>query len=293
MIAFVHGTVCRWQETADALEHAIGSARARRRRSPGRAPLGVVRDGARRGPDARARGDRARRGGARPRARRAARPRRSRCSRSSPLHAMSGDFDRARELSARGAELLRDLGATVLAARTSDFSSRIELMAGEPAGGGGEAPGRLRRPDRDGRAVLPAEHRGAAREDALRARPARRGRGARRRRRRALASPEDVEAQALLQTVQARLLAARGRRRRRRHELALASRADRADRRAGPARRRALRRLVACSATQRDERRAALEEARSLYEQKQHLVGLARVEAELAKLAGVSSELRC
>ena len=36
-----------------------------------------------------------------------------------------------------------------------------------------------------------------------------------------------------------------------------------------------------------EERIAALEEARSLYEQKQHLLGLARVEAELADRAGV------
>ena len=102
-----------------------------------------------------------------------------------PLHAMSGDFGRARELIARGDEVMRDLGSTVLASRTSDAWSRIDLMAGDLRGGRGEAPRRLRRPHRDRRALRAAEHRRAAREDALRARPARRGRGARDRRRRA------------------------------------------------------------------------------------------------------------
>ena len=37
-----------------------------------------------------------------------------------------------------------------------------------------------------------------------------------------------------------------------------------------------------------DERIAVLDEARSLYEQKQHLLGVARVEAALAEPAGVN-----
>ena len=57
-----------------------------------------------------------------------------------PLHAMSRDLAHARELIAQAGELLRDLGATVLAARTSDASSRVELMAGEPE----EAESKLR-----------------------------------------------------------------------------------------------------------------------------------------------------
>ncbi len=51
MVAFVHGTVCRWQETADALERGIHYARDRRRRAPNCPPFGLVRDGAERGAD--------------------------------------------------------------------------------------------------------------------------------------------------------------------------------------------------------------------------------------------------
>ena len=95
-----------------------------------------------------------------------------------------------------------------------------------------------------------------------------------------LSDPEDVEAQALLQTVQARLLAARGH-----PEEAKTGRGPRssrrADRSADLARGRALRRLIGASVRRRAD--GSARGGRWLYAQKQHLVGLARVEAELAK----------
>ena len=41
MVAFVHGVVCHWQETADALERGDRAAPGRRRRAAGRAALGA------------------------------------------------------------------------------------------------------------------------------------------------------------------------------------------------------------------------------------------------------------
>ena len=46
------------------------------------------------------------------------------------LHAMQGEFDRARELYRRGQMLLRDLGPSVSAMNTSIASSRVEVLAG-------------------------------------------------------------------------------------------------------------------------------------------------------------------
>ena len=184
MVAFVHGVVCHWQETADALEHGIGCAReaedARQVARLSASYIFALSEGPTPAPVAIDRSEEVLRLGlvdrqAEGRALVAL----------APLHAMSGDFGRARELIARGDEVMRDLGSTVLASRTSDAWSRIDLMAGDLAGGRGEAPRRLRRPHRDRRALRAAEHRRAAREDALRARPARRGRGARDGRRRA------------------------------------------------------------------------------------------------------------
>ena len=284
MIAFVHGTVCRWQETADALEQAIGSARlAGEDRQVARLSASYVMalaEGSTPAPEAIKRADEVLGRGLASREAEAIA-----LLTLSPLHAMSGDFVRARELSARGAELLRDLGATVLAARTSDFSSRIELMAGEPLA----AEEKLRADydaltAMDERYFLPniaallaktlyelerldeaEELVGVADE---------------------LSDPEDVEAQALLQTVQARLLAARGRideaQERARTAIELTGHTDSPVLRAD-----ALFDVSSVFGDSGAERRSALEEARSLYEQKQHLVGLARVAAELAKPAAL------
>ena len=130
MVAFGHGVVCHWQETADALEHGIACAReaddARQvarlsasyifALSEGPTPAVVAID---RSEEVLRLGlvDRQAEGRA--------------LVALAPLHAMSGDFGRARELIARGDEVMRDLGSTVLASRTSDAWSRIDLMAGD------------------------------------------------------------------------------------------------------------------------------------------------------------------
>jgi tetratricopeptide (TPR) repeat protein len=194
---------------------------------------------------------------------------------------MSGDFERARERCARGEELLHDLGASVLEARTSDFWSRIELMAGDPAA----AEAKLRA-DYDAlttmnerfflpniaallaKALFELDRLDEAEELVSVAAE--------------LSDAEDVEAQALLQTVQARLLAARGRaaeaRLVARAAVVLTGQTD-----APVLRADALVDVADVLGETPEERTAALDEARSLYEQKQHLVGLARVDAELAK----------
>jgi ATP/maltotriose-dependent transcriptional regulator MalT len=49
------------------------------------------------------------------------------------LEAMRGEFDRARELSARARSILEELGNSVLAASTSLEAGAVELLAGDPA----------------------------------------------------------------------------------------------------------------------------------------------------------------
>ncbi len=51
----------------------------------------------------------------------------------SVLHAMEGEFERARRLYNRGREMLADLGPSVTAASTSVDWSRVEMLAGDPA----------------------------------------------------------------------------------------------------------------------------------------------------------------
>ena len=131
MVAFVHGVVCHWQETADALERAIAAARlADDQRMIARLSASYVMalaEGPTPAPVAIERAEEVLAYGLVDRQAEAVA-----LLTMAPLHAMSGDFERARELAARAGELLRELGATVIAARTSDVSSRIELMAGDP-----------------------------------------------------------------------------------------------------------------------------------------------------------------
>jgi class 3 adenylate cyclase/tetratricopeptide (TPR) repeat protein len=49
------------------------------------------------------------------------------------LVALNGDFERARDLYRRARAMLEDIGAAVLAASTSFWLARVELLAGEPA----------------------------------------------------------------------------------------------------------------------------------------------------------------
>ena len=239
MVAFVHGTVCQWQQTADALEKAIANARIagddRRVARLSASYVMALAEGTTPAPEAIERAEEVLGQGLSGREAEAIA-----LLTLSPLHAMSGDFDRARELCARGAELLADLGATVLAARTSDFSSRIELMAGDP-----QAAEAKLRADYDALTALDERYflpniaallaktlfeldRLEEAEEFVNVAAG-------------LSDAEDVEAQALLQSVQARLLAAWGRGRRGADSRPRGGCPHRADGRARAARRRARR----------------------------------------------------
>jgi class 3 adenylate cyclase/tetratricopeptide (TPR) repeat protein len=285
MVAFVHGTVCRWQETADALERAIHNARlagdARKLARHSASYVMALSEGPTPAPVAIERAEEVLEYGLVDRGAEAII-----MLSVAPLHAMAGDFERARELTAAAGDVLRDLGATVTAARTSDATARIELMAGDPAA----AEARLRA-DYDAltaleeRYVLPniaallaktLVELGRLEEAAEVASVAE-----------ALADADDVEAQAVLRAVRARLLGARGARDEARvlalEAVELTRQTDAPVLRADT--------LVEVADTleaSAGEGTAALEEARELYERKRHLVGLARVEAVLGDRAGVS-----
>jgi len=286
MIAFVHGVVCHWQETADALERAIAAARlADDHRMIARLSSSYVMalaEGPTPAPVAIERAEEVLAYGLVDRQAEAVA-----LLTMAPLHAMSGDFDRARELATQGGELLRELGATVIAARTSDVSSRIELLAGDPEA----AEARLRadfelltamdenyvRPNIAAllsKALLELGRTEEAEEFAALAAE--------------IASPDDVEAQAVLRAVQARILVARGRdadaRELADEVLRLVSDTD-----APVLRADSLLDIAEALESSPVDRVGALEEARALYEQKRHLVGIARVEAELAAAAHAAS----
>ena len=283
MVAFVHGTVCRWQETADALERAIANDRladdARKLARHSASYVMALSEGPTAAAVAIERADEVLAYGLVDRGAEAII-----MLSVAPLHAMAGEFDRARELANGAGELLRDLGSAVTGARTSDSTARIELMAGNP-----EAAEAMLRADYDAltaldeRYVLPniaallaktlveldrideAAEIAAVADD--------------------LADEEDVEAQAVLHAVRARLLAARG------ETDDACSLARRAVELAGSTDALVLRAdtlVEVADVLSGDERMAALLEALELYERKGHLVGIARVEAELVAAAGVA-----
>jgi tetratricopeptide (TPR) repeat protein len=282
MVAFVHGSVCQWQETAHALERAIGYARsADDARQAARLSVSYVMalcEGPTPAPEAIARVEEVLALGLVDRQAEALT-----LFQLAPLHAMSADFSTARELVGRAGDLLRDLGETVLAARASDFASRVELMAGEP-----DAAEAMLRADydtltsMDERFFRPNIAALLARtlyelgrvDEAEQLAAVARG----------IADPEDVEAQAVLQSVQARILASRG-------EPAAARDIVEAvvsmirDLDAPAFRADTLVDLADALAGFPAERAAVLDEARVLYSRKRHLVGLAQVEAQLAELA--------
>jgi class 3 adenylate cyclase/tetratricopeptide (TPR) repeat protein len=278
MVAFVHGVVCHWQETADALERAIAAARlADDQRMVARLSSSYVMaltEGPTPAPVAIERAEEVLAYGLVDRQAEAVA-----LLTMAPLHAMSGDFDRARELVTQGAELLRELGAAAIAARTSDLASRIELLAGDA-----EAAEAKLRADFE---VLTAMDENYARPNIAallakalfelgRIEEAEELAGVAEE----IASPDDVEAQALLRSVRARILAARGR-----DAEARALAAEVIELVAGTdapiLRADSLLDLSEALESSPAERAAALEEARALYEQKRHLVGIARVEAVL------------
>jgi tetratricopeptide (TPR) repeat protein len=284
MVAFVHGVVCHWQATADALEHAIAQARkagdARQTARLSAAYVMALSEGPTPAPVAIERAEEVLRLGL------VDRQAESRALlQLAPLHAMSGDFERARELIAHADEVLRDLAGTLVAARTSDAWSRIDLMAGDV-----EAAEEKLRADYDALTAI-EEHYVRPNIAALLAktlydldRPAEAEAFADIAAE--LADPGDIEAQALLKSVQARLIAARGRSDEA-LQLAREITAMIRDTDAPVFRADILVDLADAFESSPSERIAALEEARALYEQKRHLLGAARVETALADASRV------
>jgi tetratricopeptide (TPR) repeat protein len=280
MVAFVHATVCRWQEAADALERAISYDRqaddARKLARHSASYVMALSEGPTPAPVAIERAQEVLDYGLVDRGAEAII-----MLSIAPLHAMSGDFDRARELTNVARAVLQDLGATVTAARTSDSTARIELMAGDP-----EAAEAKLRADYEAltamqeRYVLPniaallaktlielgrlddAEAIADIAEE--------------------LAGDDDIEAQVELRAVRARLAAAAGRaedaRTLAREAVELTGQTDSPVLRADT-----LLEVAEVFEGPDGERRAALEEARALYRQKAHRVGMARVDEALAE----------
>jgi len=282
MVAFVHGTVCQWEQTAAALERAIANARAagdaRQLARLSASYVMALSEGPTPAREAIARSEDVLHYGLVDRQAEAVA-----LLSLGPLYAMTGNLERARQLADQGAALLRELGATVLATQTSCSSSRVEFIAGDP-----QAAEEKLRSDYDAltamdeRYVRPivaallakalvaldrleeAETVVAVAAD--------------------IASPDDVEAQTLVRSVQARLHAAEGRLEEAqalaREAVALTRQTDAAILRAD-----ALLDVAEALAGVPDERLAALGEARALYERKEHLPGVGLVDAQLAAVA--------
>ena len=125
------------------------------------------------------------------------------------LEAMSGDFEHARELLAEGTRSISELGLTVWAANNAQEAYYVEMLAGNPGGGGEHAPRELRDARGDGRARIPLDDRRLPRSRALRAGRVRRGR-ALQPSERGRAAPDDVMSQVLWRTARAKVRAERG-----------------------------------------------------------------------------------
>ncbi len=208
MVAITHGIVCLWQETTDALEHAIAAARrAEDARLVARLSAQYVlalSEGPVPATEAIARAETVMSEGLVDRQAEAVV-----LLELAPLRAMIGDVETARELYAQGGDILRELGNTVIAAWTSHASSFVELLAGDP-----QAAESLLRADYDAltaideqyfrpfiaallaRALLALGRATEAGEFAAVAAQ--------------LASADDVETQVIVRSVRARILASKG-----------------------------------------------------------------------------------
>ncbi len=282
MVAFVHGTVCQWEQTAAALERAIASARAagdaRQLARLSASYVMALSEGPTPAREAIERSEEVLRFGLVDRQAEAVA-----LLSLAPLYAMTGDLGRARQLAGQGADLLRDLGATVLATQTSCSSSRVEFIAGDP-----QAAEEKLRSDYDALTAMDERYvrpivaallaKALVALDRLEEAETVVATAAE------IASPDDVEAQTLVRSVQARLRAAEGRleaaQAKAREAVALTRRTDAATLRAD-----ALLDVAAALAQVPDERLAALAEARALYEHKEHLPGVELVDAQLAAVA--------
>jgi class 3 adenylate cyclase/tetratricopeptide (TPR) repeat protein len=208
IVAAVHATVCRWEDTAIAQQRAIEHARAAGLRRQEARTTAAYTLSLSEGPTPVPEGielcrEIIARGFADRQAEAVAL-----CSLASLL-ALDGDFEQARELYRRARHLREDLGATVLAASTSLTSGRVELLAGDAAA----AEADLRRDDATlaaigerylrpvvlatlAQAVYVQEELAEADELAATASQ--------------LAAEDDVEAQALWRLVRAKVLSQRG-----------------------------------------------------------------------------------
>ena len=286
MVGFVHGTVCRWDETANAAEQTIDHARAagdlrREARAAGALSMALC-SGPSAAPDAIARLDEILASGlADGQAEAIVLLSLGR------LHAMEGRFDAARRLCTHGCRLLDDRGGSVIARATSIAGpARVELLAGRAD----VAEEQLREDyerlaEMDERYFRPLVAAVWAQalvalgrlEDAERAAAAAAE----------LASPDDVETEALWRCVRARLAATRGDRD---EAVALAEQGV------------SLLRATDAPAMQADalldlaevlhfagrevDAAAAASEARLRYGLKGHIVGATRAETLLAKVGG-------
>jgi class 3 adenylate cyclase/tetratricopeptide (TPR) repeat protein len=208
MVAFLHATVCRWEEAASAQQRALEYARAAGdRRQEARLSSAYafsLCDGPTPVPEAIARCEEI-----------LTRDLGHKQSEAIVLSALAtlltldGQFDEAREAHGRARRLLDDLGSAVLAASTSLTSARVELLAGNPAGAEADLRRDYERLESMGElyfrplvAALLAQvlfARGASEEAETFARIADE-----------LAAQDDVELQALLRLLQAQVLAQRG-----------------------------------------------------------------------------------
>jgi class 3 adenylate cyclase/tetratricopeptide (TPR) repeat protein len=288
MVAFFHGTVCEWEATAAAeelaIEFAILAGEPRQEARLSAAYMMALCDGPMAVPEAIERGEKIVERGLVYRQAEAL----VLLSLAS-LRAMGGEFGRARSLVAEARELLGDLGAVVWAAATSLTSGRIELTAGEAVAAEtelrrdyealGEMDERFFRPLVA--ALLAQSLCGLGRFDEAAAIADEAD---------ALASPDDVEAQALVRSVRAKVCLSRGEleqaERLAREALEQVKRTDAPVMQAD-----ALLDLAAVllAAGKTTAAQAALEEARSLYALKEHTVGVARAEAALGELAVVAA----
>jgi class 3 adenylate cyclase/tetratricopeptide (TPR) repeat protein len=281
MVGFLHGTVGHWRETADAVASAIEAARlagdARQVSRLSASYLYALSEGPSPAAEGILRAEELMASGLLDRQAEAIL-----LLVVAPLHAMSKDFDRARELASRAEELLEELGAAAISARTSFDWGRIELMAGNPRTAAARLQAGFRRLTdmnenyvRPNIAALLAKalfETGSVDEASAFATVAAE-----------IASADDVDAQVMLRSVQARVLDARG------HAAEAAATAQvvvdlmrdadwpvlKAD---------ALFDVSEVLEVTHAQRAALLEEARMLYERKGHLVGLSRVDAELSVL---------
>ena len=201
-----------------------------------------------------------------------------------PLIAMNGEFDRARDLSRRAKLILEDLGRGVLAASTSQESSVVEMLAQQPAVAETQLRSDYQALEAMGeryllstiagelaRAVYAQDRLDEALDLTLAAEE--------------LSDPEDVVSQAYWRSVRARVFARTGRldegMKLAREAVTILNATDILARRAD-----ALIDLAEILelAGRGEDARSALDDAIALLDQKEHLIGLERARAALARV---------